>query len=211
MPYNREHLKLEAKSKIKGNVFTVLLGLIITAILLGPINAVPGFGQLVMIALMVVEIGAAKFMLTFIDIGKTNYEDIFFSFTRKDINIYFKHLGMVLIRLLLIILWSLLLIVPGIIKALAYSQATYIMAENPDKEMMDCLKESEKLMNGRKMDLFVLSLSFLGWFILSGLTFGILLIYVMPYYATSQALFYRFLRPLPTSESEQKDSEPIIS
>jgi uncharacterized membrane protein len=77
--------------------------------------------------------------------------------------------------------------------------------------MMDCLKESEEMMKGHKMDLFMLSLSFLGWFILSTITLGILLIYVLPYFATSMALFYRYLRPLPISESGQKNADPVIS
>jgi hypothetical protein len=129
MPYNREHLKLEAKSKIKDNVFQVLLGLLIAIILNNPANT----AFIVGIALMVIEIGAAKFMLTFVDTGRTNYEDIFFSFTRKDINIYLRHLGMILIRILLIILWLFVFIIPGIVKALSYSQAAYIMAEIPIK------------------------------------------------------------------------------
>lgn len=97
-----------------------------------------------------------------------------------------------LLMSVLIFLWSLLLIVPGIIKAYAYSMTPYILADNPNMKAYEAMKYSEKIMMGHKARLFTLMLSFIGWFILSALTCGILYVfYVGPYYKTAMAEFYR--------------------
>lgn len=94
-----------------------------------------------------------------------------------------------------IFLWSLLLIIPGIIKALAYSQAMYIMYDNPSLSPMEAIKESKKIMYGHKMELFKLHLSFLGWILLSVITLNILnIFYVGPYYKTAIALYYEEIK-----------------
>lgn len=95
---------------------------------------------------------------------------------------------------LFIILWSLLFIIPGIVKALAYSMSYYIMAENPEMNSTDALAESERMMKGHKGRLFCLYLSFIGWFLLSILTFGLLLIYVIPYTYAATVAFYKELK-----------------
>ena len=74
-----------------------------------------------------------------------------------------------IIKTAYILLWSLLLIVPGIIKMFAYSQAYLIQIENPDKKAIDCLKESEAMMNGKKMEFFSYRVSFIGWYVVCAL------------------------------------------
>ncbi len=91
-------------------------------------------------------------------------------------------------------LWSLLFFIPGIIKALSYSMTFYILNDNPGMNGNDAITESRKMMEGHKMELFLLSLSFLGWMILSMLTFGILLLYVTPYMEATRAAFYEKLK-----------------
>jgi uncharacterized membrane protein len=95
---------------------------------------------------------------------------------------------------LFIFLYTLLLIIPGIIKALAYSMIPFIIAENPSIDPMDALKKSEEMMAGHKTRLFGIFLSFIGWYILCALTFGILLIYVIPYVQLTLTNFYIDLR-----------------
>ena len=90
-------------------------------------------------------------------------------------------------------LWSLLLLIPGIIAAFSYSQVYFVKLDNPDMEAMDVLKKSKELMNGHKMDYFVLILSFLGWIILGLFTLGILYLWLMPYMYVTQANFYNEL------------------
>jgi len=208
---DRAKIKEEAKAKIKGKVFNLLLANIITLALLGPVNGLPAFGQIVMIALSVVMFGLSFLYLNFIDNGKIDYMDLFYSFKVKDINTYLIHLGTIIVRTILIFLWTLLLIIPGIIKAIAYSQVNYIRAEKPDQDIMDCLKESENLMNGHKMEYFVLQLSFIGWFFLIPLTFGLVLIYLLPYYTATMTLYYRELRPKADEEIKPLSDDAVIS
>lgn len=91
-------------------------------------------------------------------------------------------------------LWSLLFVVPGIIKALAYSQAKYVIHDNPRLKGKEAIEISKRMTNGFKGDLFSMYLSFIGWYILVGLTFGILSIYVTPYVETTAAMYYENLK-----------------
>lgn len=92
-------------------------------------------------------------------------------------------------------LWSLLLIVPGIIKSFSYSLSMYIQAENPGKPALECIAESKAIMEGHKAELFMLCLSFLGWILLGVITFGIAYIYVLPFYSATIANFYENVKP----------------
>ena len=94
---------------------------------------------------------------------------------------------------ILIFLQSLLLIVPGIIAAFAYSQAVYILLDNPEKGVMQCLKESRQMMKGHKWELFRLDLSFLGWLLLSAIVMPVE-IWTTPYISTTKVLYYEKLR-----------------
>ncbi len=94
---------------------------------------------------------------------------------------------------LFIFLWFLLLVIPGIIKAYEYRMIPYIIGENPDLSMEEVFAKSKEMMDGNKWDAFVLDLSFIGWYLLSLITFGIVgLLYVNPYmFQTDAALFER--------------------
>ena len=87
-------------------------------------------------------------------------------------------------------LWSLLLLVPGIMKAYSYALVPYIAIENPELGIMETLKESQRLMQGNRITLFVLHISFFLWYILANLTFGILYVYITPYVSLSAIGFY---------------------
>ena len=89
-----------------------------------------------------------------------------------------------------VFLWTLLLIVPGVIKALAYSLVPYILVERPELSASEAIDLSEKMMKGHKTEFFFLTLSFLGWMILSCLTLGIGFFWLLPYMYTTYAAFY---------------------
>lgn len=91
---------------------------------------------------------------------------------------------------LFISLWSLLLIIPGIVKAYAYSMTFFILAENKGMSVLEAITLSRKMMDGHKMDLFLLFLSFIGWFLLVVITFGIAGIWVYPYFYATLTNFY---------------------
>lgn len=78
-----------------------------------------------------------------------------------------------LLMTVMIFLWSLLLIIPGIVKAFSYSMAPFIKAQHPELSARECLSQSRQIMLGRKGDLFRLMLSFLGWLLLSALAVGV--------------------------------------
>ena len=103
---------------------------------------------------------------------------------------YLHNVWGMLLMFLLIFLWSLLLIIPGIIKTYSYAMTPYILQENPELTASEAIHRSRMMMKGHKFDLFWLQLSFIGWAFLSILTFGIGFLWLQPYYYTAQAAFY---------------------
>ena len=103
---------------------------------------------------------------------------------------YGKKLVVSILRTVFITLWCFLFIIPGIV----YNYSSYfsfqIMCENPNLKPMEALKLSKKMVKGNRGELFALDLSFIGWWILCGISFGIASIYAIPYYLTTQALYY---------------------
>lgn len=96
---------------------------------------------------------------------------------------------------LYVCLWSLLFVIPGIVKSYEYMMVPYILAENPGMERSEAFLISKRMMDGQKWNAFVLELSFIGWEILSGITFGILgIFYVNPYECATMAEFYAWNR-----------------
>ena len=92
-------------------------------------------------------------------------------------------------------LWSLLFVIPGIVKSYSYAMTMYIMQDHPELSGNDAITKSRQMMNGHKFDLFILDLSFIGWYLLGALTFGILIIfYVEPYRQVTRTNFYEQLR-----------------
>ena len=96
---------------------------------------------------------------------------------------------------LFIWLWSLLFVIPGIIKEYEYRLVPYIVSENPTISYKDAQAESKKLMKGNKWKTFILDLSFIGWDILSAFTLGMLeIFFVGPYKASTEAALYETLK-----------------
>jgi uncharacterized membrane protein len=102
-----------------------------------------------------------------------------------------------LLQNLFIALWSLLFVIPGIVKAYSYAMTFYILNDNPGMSATDAIKQSRSMMNGHKLDLFLLHLSFIGWILLSVLTFGILAIFLEPYIKAANFAFYENLKKQP--------------
>lgn len=98
-----------------------------------------------------------------------------------------------LLRQVYVGLWTLLLIVPGIVKTYSYAMTPYILQDDPDCKYDAAICRSMELMHGHKMDLFLLDLSFIGWVILCLLTLGIGFLFFTPYWHTARAKFYEEL------------------
>lgn len=107
---------------------------------------------------------------------------------------YGRALSVELLRAVYIILWTLLLYIPGVVKSYSYAMTYYIALDNPELGAEECINRSMKMMNGHKMELFLLDLSFIGWILLGILTFGIGLLWVVPYMKTAHCHFYEELK-----------------
>ena len=103
---------------------------------------------------------------------------------------YWKKVGGMLLMYVFIALWTLLLIIPGIIKAFSYSMTPYLLDEYPQLSPSEAIHRSRMMMRGHKFDLFWLLLSFIGWAILSIITGGIGFLWLYPYMQTALASFY---------------------
>ena len=127
---------------------------------------------------------------------KTEFKELFkgFLFFTKVISIF-------IISAVFIFLWSLLLIFPGIVAGYKYRQAYYILLEDPEKGALSCISESKQIMHGKKLDLFILDLSFAGWYFLRFILMltpfmfivPLLSIWLSPYAGLTRASFYENL------------------
>lgn len=116
--------------------------------------------------------------------------DVFFSFSQR----FSKDLILGLMITVFTLLWSLLFVIPGIIKSYAYSMAYYISLDHPDWGWKECIDESIRITEGHKGELFVLDLSFIGWYIVGSLCLGVGALWVSPYHMTAQAHYYEALK-----------------
>ncbi len=108
-----------------------------------------------------------------------------------------------------ITLWALLFVIPGIIAAYRYRLALYLMADDPELGALDAIRKSKQLMRGYKGQAFVLDLSFLGWWLLTPLTLGILSLWVTPYASVTYANFYQaILRSANAQETAPPPPDP---
>ena len=108
---------------------------------------------------------------------------------------YLRNVATIFCRDLYTVLWTLCLIIPGIVKSYEYKMIPYILAENPRISRKRAFEISKNMMDGEKWNAFVLDLSFIGWNLLSTITFGIVgVLYVNPYVNTTWAEFYKVMR-----------------
>lgn len=120
---------------------------------------------------------------------------------------FFRVLWLEILIWLFTTLWSLLLIVPGIVASYRYRQAIFLLIDHPEMSALQCISESKRLMTGHKGELFVMDLSFLGWYILCAIPF--VPVYVAPYTNVSYALYYNHLLALdgrPWVDTEPRET-----
>lgn len=191
---NRQELKEWSKNKIKSNMW-LLLGMILVSSIItgftigGSYNSETGTyssGYNIGFIFYFVEVGLYAAISSYVNGGSIEFKDLF-----KYSSDFVRCLLTRIIESVFVALWTLLLIVPGIIKAFAYSLVPFLLADSNYKDLgyMDILKKSEEMMNGHKMDYFVLFLSFIGWHILAIFTLGILEIWIIPYQTTATVKF----------------------
>lgn len=196
MKTNTEIRALSA-SQMQGNwkaaVIITLIYVVIEAVAMafGQMGNFAAYVSYVLMYLFVLFPLAFGFYLTFLALARDgkplDIKDFFEGFNTK---FYTKAIVVQLLVAIFVFLWSLLLIVPGVIKACSYILAPFIVAENPDISAMDAIKRSEQMMEGHKMSIFLISLGLLGCIILSLLLLGIPMLWIVPYYMSVYSNFY---------------------
>lgn len=181
-------LKARAKTGPKGNYWTYFGGWILWAVLLsGVVSFLPFLGVVVTIVFSCLQqYGFCNLSLRAADHRQLAVGDAFIGF-----NQFGRAFGCVFLMGLFSFLWSLLLIVPGIVKAFSYMLAPYVALENPQLSVLEAIGESRRLMDGNKWRALFLYLSFIGWGLLAILTAGILCCWLVPYQSITIGAFYR--------------------
>ncbi len=137
-----------------------------------------------------IEVGKSRFFIT----TRNRYADIGMMFSPFRSGEYLSIVKTMALQKVYIFLWSLLLVIPGIIKSYAYCMVPYILAENPNIGVKRALELSEAMTRGEKWNIFVLDLSFFGWQILGAITCGIGLFFLAPYIEATYTELYGVLR-----------------
>lgn len=205
---NRAELKAAAKNQIQGKIGILFLITLIIALISGVagaiLSAIPG-GSLV-VSIIITPAFSLSLIRVYLNVAKgytPKAGDAFCGF--DDFWSAFKVTFLVG---LFTFLWSLLFVIPGIIKSFSYSMSTYILAENKGKSALECINESKAMTDGHKMDLFVLGLSFIGWGFLCVITLGIASIWVIPYMNATYINAYNSLKPIvPEAEPANTEAE----
>ncbi len=188
----RKEMKALARLQIDGKI-AALFWVSVVASFIGSIGAgLPAVGiiiSLILSSAMALGLTYIHFRIASDPSYRPSVKDLFDGF-----NNFWPYLKVTLLASLFTMLWSLLFIVPGIIKAFSYSQALYIIAENPNMPAMEAIRQSERMMAGKKWDYFVLNLSFIGWAFLAIPTLGLLTIWLEPYMQMTMINFYSDLK-----------------
>ena len=209
---DRKQLKAQAKEQIKGKIgiliaVTLIIGAI-TAAASFLANLIPGVGLAVSIIVTpAFALSTIRIYLMVVRGGTPEVKNCFDGFDD-----FFSAFKVTLLVGIYTFLWSLLFIIPGIVKGYSYSMAMYVLADNKGKSARECIAESKAMMEGHKMELFVLDLSFIGWYLLCSLTCGLAALYVVPLLNATHANVYETIKPVvavPFEEVTEEVSEDI--
>jgi uncharacterized membrane protein len=185
--YARDY-RHQAWNSLRGRWGMAILASIIAGLLTSAASFIPVCGSI--IATGLISVGVAGVFMSIIHGEDTDVGRLFDGFQ----NNFVTNLIAGVLYNVFIALWTLLFIIPGIVKSYSYAMTFYVLREHPEMTATEAITESRRLMNGNKMRLFCLDLSFIGWYLLSCLTFGILLIWVLPYHEAAHAAFYESIK-----------------
>lgn len=183
-------IKQRTLKQLGGKIFaSAWLMLILVIIIHGAITGAVAFTLIG--ALLVggpMQYGLTKIQMKLVKEKEYNVDisDLFKGFSEN----FTQSIVLGFLQSLFIALWSMLFVIPGIIKSYSYSMAFYIQTESNDKSWKHALNESKRLMHGNKFKLLLLDLSFIGWYIVGSMCLGIGIIFVLPYHNQARANFY---------------------
>lgn len=191
--HSRQEIKFQAKVGFYQNYWLSVGAVFIAYAIIGLASSltffVAGLGGLFIFPPLIV--GLSYVTLAIYRAKLTSIEDLF----QQGFANYLRNLGGILWLNLFVFLWSLLFVIPGIIKSFAYFATPYLLAEYPNLGATEALKVSMRITDGHKMEIFVMHLSFIGWFLLSSISMGIVgIFYGQPYFSLSLAGLYEDLK-----------------
>lgn len=182
-------LMTQALLSLKGNWGLAFIAALIYTMITIVSQSIPFLGSV--IALLItgaMNLGWCAFVLSIARDEELRLEDMFSGFQR-----FWTAFRTHILFMLFVILWSVLLIIPGILAALSYSQAFFILADDEDCEALEAISRSKEMMVGNRWKFFCLLLRFVGWILVCILTFGIGFLLLIPYMTVSFAHFYEEL------------------
>jgi uncharacterized membrane protein len=197
-PNENRELMSQARAALRGKWLKVIPAIVIVILLKLLLSSIPHIGSLVGILISgPLSLALASYYLAISRDGEPAL-----SLLLKGIDLFPQALGTCLLQLLLIFLWSLLLIVPGIMAAYSYSMTFFILADEETLTATQALRRSKAMMHGKRWQLFCLSCRFIGWILLCILTLGIGLLWLIPYMGVSSARFYEQLKRETAADRE---------
>jgi uncharacterized membrane protein len=198
MNISNSDIMAHARSQLKGKWGSVVL-VVLIYVLVGIIpGSVPKIGWIINLIIGgPIAFGISYYFLSFARGKNPVIEDLF-----KGFSIFGKTLVSYLLIVVFTVLWSLLLIVPGIIAAISYSMTYYVLADNSEMSGQDAITRSKELMKGNKYRYFCMLCRFIGWFLLGILSLGIGFLWIVPYFMASNVGFYETLIAPGTSQSD---------
>lgn len=200
------YYRAEARSMLGGQIFSEKwLYALLVCLVVSLVNGILSSTGLLIILAGPISAGVAAVFLKMRREGtKADFESLLWC-TKE--NRFVSTLLLGLMQTIFLFLWSCLFIIPGIVKSYAYSMSFYIQQDHPEYDWNQCITESRKLMDGKKANLFLLDLSFIGWIIVSLFTLGIGMLWVQPYMEAAHAAFYEDIKA-PVIKVEEPASEP---
>jgi uncharacterized membrane protein len=197
----------QARATLKGSWKMPILAFVVYFFIFMFLSFIPMIGWLAsMIIAGPMMLGYCIFFLAFVRGEEIQLSRLFDGF-QQFINALLAYI----LQAVFIFLWTLLLIIPGIIAAFRYAMTFYILADNPGMEGLTAITHSKELMMGKKWKLFCLGCRFIGWFLLGVLSLGIGFLWIIPYFQTSVTIFYEDLKggAAVTGSKPQTQPQPV--
>lgn len=182
-------LRAAARTALQGKWFMAAIATVIFSAIMSGLSCIPVLGVFIALLTLPIAYGFAIVMFNVFKGGEVDFGILFEGFSD-----YGRILGTKLLQAIYTFLWALLLLIPGVIKHYSYAMTDYILKEKPELRNNAAIEKSMAMMEGNKMKLFLLDLSFIGWAILSLFTLGIGYFFLQPYISVSHAAFYGDLK-----------------
>ena len=198
----RKELKTRAKQQLSNNWFRAIVVLVIAFVITVFSNYLSdiyygGIWTYILLSIVTfliatpLELGQSIFFLNLAKNKEGKVSDIFLGYKN-----FIKVIGVGILINIIVSIGLIVFIIPGLILSIMYSQSYYILAENPNIGIVECLRESRLIMDGQKWNYLVLMMSFILWILLTIITFGIAGLYVIPYYELTFTNFYLDIKNL---------------